>query len=369
MSGNSFGKLFTVTSFGESHGPALGCIIDGCPPGLELSEADMQRDLDRRKPGTSRHTTQRREADEVRILSGVFEGKTTGTPIGLVIENTDQRSKDYSKIMDRFRPGHADYTYQQKYGIRDYRGGGRSSARETAMRVAAGAIAKKYLQQHFDISIRGYLSQLGPIIVNAVDWDVVETNPFFCPDASKISTMEQYMNQLRKSGDSIGAKITVVATGVMPGLGEPIFDRLDAEVASAMMGINAVKGVEIGAGFSAIDQRGSEHRDELTPDGFTSNNAGGILGGISTGQDIIVHLALKPTSSVLIAGDTIDTEGKAAEVVTTGRHDPCVGIRATPIAESMLAIVLMDHLLRHRGQNADVNCQTPAIPASTDKSG
>ena len=364
MSGNTIGKSFTVTSFGESHGKALGCIIDGCPPGLELSEADLQLDLDRRKPGTSRFTTQRREPDEVEILSGVFEGKTTGTAIGLLIQNTDQRSKDYSKIMDRFRPMHADYTYQHKYGLRDYRGGGRSSARETSMRVAAGAIAKKYLQDRYGINVRGYLSQLGPIKAEHIDWDVVETNPFFCPDAAKVPEMETYMNALRKSGDSIGAKLTVVASGVMPGLGEPVFDRLDAEIAHAMMGINAVKGVEIGAGFDCVDARGSEHRDELTPEGFTSNNAGGILGGISSGQDIVVHIALKPTSSVLIPGDTIDAEGNATDVITTGRHDPCVGIRATPIAEAMLAITLMDHLLRHRGQNADVACSTPIIPAS-----
>lgn len=366
MSGNSIGKIFTVTSFGESHGKALGCIVDGCPPGLEITEADIQRDLDRRKPGTSRFTTQRREADEVQILSGVFEGKTTGTAIGMVIENTDQRSKDYSKIKDRFRPMHADYSYQQKYGTRDYRGGGRSSARETAMRVAAGAIAKKYLQQNFGITVRGYLSQLGPVKADKLDWDVVETNPFFCPDADKIAEMETTMNALRKSGDSIGAKLTVVASGVMPGLGEPVFDRLDADIAHAMMGINAVKGVEIGAGFDAVDARGSEHRDELTPAGFSSNNAGGILGGISSGQDITVNIALKPTSSILIPGKTIDVEGKAVEVVTTGRHDPCVGIRAVPIAEAMLAIVLMDHLLRQRAQNADVNCTTPVIPASND---
>ena len=367
MSGNSIGKLFTITSFGESHGKALGCIIDGCPPGLEISLEDIQRDLDRRKPGTSKFTTQRREADEVQILSGIFEGKTTGTPIGMLIENTDQRSKDYSKIMDRFRPMHADYSYTQKYGLRDYRGGGRSSARETAMRVAAGAVAKKYLKQQ-GIQVRGYLSQLGPIKAEAVDWNQIETNPFFCPDAAKVPEMEDYMNKLRKSGDSIGAKITVVASGVKPGLGEPVFDRLDAEIAYAMMGINAVKGVEVGAGFAAVDQKGSEHRDELTPAGFKSNNAGGVLGGISTGQDIVVHLALKPTSSILLPGETIDVEGNATDVITTGRHDPCVGIRATPIAEAMLALVLMDHWLRHRAQNADVNCTTPVIAASVDPS-
>jgi chorismate synthase len=364
MSGNTIGKLFTVTTFGESHGPALGCIVDGCPPGLELSESDIQIDLDRRKPGTSRYTTQRREDDAVKILSGVFEGKTTGTPIGLLIENTDQRSKDYSKIANTFRPMHADYTYQQKYGVRDYRGGGRSSARETAMRVAAGAIAKKYLRERCGIAVRGYLSQLGPIAIDSVDWSIVETNPFFCPDASKIEAMENFMQQLRKDGDSIGAKITVVASGMIPGFGEPIFDRLDADIAHALMSINAVKGVEIGAGFDCITQRGSEHRDEMTPQGFTSNNAGGVLGGISSGQDIVAHIALKPTSSILLPGRSIDIDGNPAEVITTGRHDPCVGIRATPIAEAMLAIVLMDHLLRHRGQNADVRSRTPTIPGA-----
>lgn len=363
MSGNSIGKLFTVTTFGESHGAALGCIVDGCPPGMELTEADLQVDLDRRKPGTSRYTTQRREEDAVKILSGVFEGRTTGTPIGLLIENTDQRSKDYSKIMNTFRPMHADYTYQQKYGIRDYRGGGRSSARETAMRVAAGAIAKKYLRERFGIAVRGYLSQLGPIAIESVDWSIVETNPFFCPDASKVPAMEEFMQQLRKSGDSIGARITVVASGVQPGLGEPVFDRLDADIAHALMSINAVKGVEIGAGFDCIEQTGSAHRDEITPRGFTSNNAGGVLGGISSGQDIVAHIALKPTSSILSPGRSIDIDGNEVEVVTTGRHDPCVGIRATPIAEAMLAIVLMDHLLRHRAQNADVVPRTPIVPS------
>ncbi|MCW9008293.1 MAG: chorismate synthase [Marinobacter sp.] len=361
MSGNSFGKLFTVTSFGESHGPALGCIIDGCPPGLELSEADMQRDLDRRKPGTSRHTTQRREADEVRILSGVFEGKTTGTPIGLLIENTDQRSKDYSKISEQFRPAHADYTYMHKYGVRDYRGGGRSSARETAMRVAAGAVARKFLEQRLGIRIRGYLSQLGPIKAEKLDWDQVHQNPFFCPDAGKVPEMEAYMDALRKEGDSIGARINVVADGVPPGLGEPIFDRLDADLAHALMSINAVKGVEIGAGFDCIDQKGTEHRDEMTPEGFLSNNAGGVLGGISSGQPIVASIALKPTSSLRLSGRSIDVNGDPCEVITTGRHDPCVGIRATPIAEAMMAIVLMDHYLRHRGQNADVSVSTPVI--------
>ena len=363
MSGNTIGKLFTVTTFGESHGLALGAIIDGCPPGLAISESDLQRDLDRRKPGTSRYTTQRRENDEVKILSGVFEGETTGTSIGLLIENQDQRSKDYSKIKDRFRPMHADYSYEQKYGQRDYRGGGRSSARETAMRVAAGAIAKKYLAEHHGVQVRGYLSQLGPIKAEKLDWDIVEENPFFCPDADKIPEMETYMQALRKSGDSVGAKISVVASGVPVGLGEPVFDRLDADIAHALMGINAVKGVEIGAGFDCVDSRGSEHRDELTPEGFTSNNAGGVLGGISSGQDIVAHMALKPTSSILIPGQTINQQGEAVDVITTGRHDPCVGIRAVPIAEAMLAIVLMDHLLRNRGQNADVQCQTPVIPA------
>jgi chorismate synthase len=364
MAGNSIGKLFTVTSFGESHGPALGCIIDGCPPGMALDASDLQHDLDRRKPGTSRFTTQRREADEVRILSGVFEGVTTGTPIGLMIENTDQRSKDYSNIQDTFRPAHADYTYNQKYGFRDYRGGGRSSARATAMRVAAGAVAKKFLSQRYGIQIRGYLAQLGPIAVEQVDWDLVETNPFFCPDPDKLADMEAFMAALIKSGDSIGARINVVATGVIPGLGEPIFDGLDADIASAMMGINAVKGVEIGAGFESVEQYGSEHRDLLTPEGFIGNNAGGVLGGISSGQDITVSLALKPTSSIRQPGATIDVSGKATEIVTHGRHDPCVGIRATPIAEAMLAIVLMDHVLRHRAQNMDVQCDTPVLPAS-----
>jgi chorismate synthase len=369
MSGNTFGKLFTVTSFGESHGPALGCVVDGCPPGIELAPADMQRDLDRRKPGTSRFTTQRREDDEVKILSGVFEGRTTGTPIGLLIENTDQRSKDYSNIKDTFRPAHADYTYNQKYGFRDYRGGGRSSARETAMRVAAGAIAKKYLLERYGIQVRGYLAQLGPVKAETLDWDVVETNPFFCPDAAKVEQMAEYMAALSKRGDSIGARINVVASGVQPGLGEPIFDRLDAEIAHAMMGINAVKGVEIGAGFASVEQQGSEHRDLITPAGFLSNNAGGILGGISSGQDITVSLAIKPTSSIRQPGATIDRHGDAMEIATHGRHDPCVGIRATPIAEAMLALVLIDHVLRHRAQNADVLCETPVVPAAAPKAG
>lgn len=365
MSGNSIGKLFTVTSFGESHGPALGCVVDGCPPGMELSEADLQHDLDRRKPGQSKFTTQRREDDKVQILSGVFEGKTTGTAIGLLIHNEDQRSKDYSKISDRFRPGHADYTYQQKYGVRDYRGGGRSSARETAMRVAAGAIAKKYLHQRYGVTIRGYMAQMGPIKAETLDWDEVEKNPFFCPDASKLAQLEEYITKLRKDGDSIGARINVVATGVPPGWGEPVFDRLDADIAYAMMCINAVKGVEVGAGFACIEQRGSQHRDEMTPQGFLSNNSGGVLGGISSGQDVVVSVALKPTSSIFIPGKTIDVNGNSVEVVTTGRHDPCVGIRATPIAEAMLAIVLMDHALRHRAQNMDVKLMTPVVPAST----
>jgi len=362
MSGNTLGKLFTVTSFGESHGLAIGCVVDGCPPGLELSEADLQGDLDRRKPGQSRHTTQRREADEVQILSGVFEGKTTGTPIALIIHNTDQRSKDYSDIMNSFRPGHADYTYLHKYGLRDYRGGGRSSARETAMRVAAGAIAKKYLKQQCGIEIKGYMAQLGPIKYEQFDWDAVEQNPFFFPDVNKIQELEDYMDALRKEGNSVGARINVVATGVPPGLGEPIFDRLDADIAHAMMCINAVKGVEIGAGFNSVEQKGTEHRDEMTPEGFLSNHAGGVLGGISSGQHIEVSMALKPTSSLRLPGKSINLKGEAAEVVTKGRHDPCVGIRATPIAEAMLAIVLIDHYLRQRGQNADVQVTTPVIP-------
>ena len=353
MSGNTFGKLFTVTSCGESHGPALAAIVDGCPPGVALTEADLQRDLDRRRPGTSRHTTQRREPDQVRILSGLFEGYTTGTPIGLLIENSDQRSKDYSNIMDRFRPGHADYTYQQKYGRRDYRGGGRSSARETAMRVAAGAIAKRCLAG-FGISIYGWLQQLGPIAATRHDRETIEQNPFFFPDPTRIAELESYMDDLRKRGDSIGARVNVVADGVPTGLGEPIFDRLDADLAHALMSINAVKGVEIGAGFDCVTQLGSEHRDELTPTGFISNHAGGILGGISSGQQIVASIALKPTSSIRIPGRTINLNGEAVEVITTGRHDPCVGIRATPIAEAMVAIVLLDHLLRQRGQNGQV---------------
>jgi len=361
MSGNTIGKLFTVTTFGESHGPALGCIIDGCPPGMTLTEADIQHDLDRRKPGTSRHTTQRREADEVKILSGVFEGKTTGTPIGLLIENTDQRSKDYTKIAESFRPGHADYSYQHKYGFRDYRGGGRSSARETAMRVAAGAVAKKYLKEQLGMEIRGYLAQLGPITVAKVDWSEVDNNPFFCPDIDKITELENYMDALRKEGESIGARINVVANNVPPGLGEPIFDRLDAELAYALMSINAVKGVEIGDGFNCINSKGTQFRDEITPSGFLSNHAGGILGGISSGQEIVASIALKPTSSLRLAGNTIDVHGHATTVVTEGRHDPCVGIRATPIAEAMVALVLMDHFLRHRAQNLAVNSGLPIL--------
>ena len=355
MSGNTFGKLFTVTSFGESHGLGLGAIIDGCPPGLELSEADLQDDLDRRRPGTSRFTTARREPDQVKIMSGVFEGKTTGTPIGLLIRNTDQRSKDYGNIKDSFRPAHADYVYTHKYGFRDYRGGGRSSARETAMRVAAGAVAKKFLASK-GISVKGYLSQLGPIKIdyNNFDWDCVPTNPFFSPDAHVVAPMEEYMDKLRKEGNSIGAKISVHAMGVPVGLGEPIFDRIDAEIAHALMSINAVKGVEIGDGFACIEQKGTEHRDEISSEGFLSNHCGGVLGGITTGQDIIAHIALKPTSSLRLPGKSVDVNGNEVEVVTKGRHDPCVGIRATPIAEAMLAIVLTDHLLRDRGQNADV---------------
>ncbi|WP_031431036.1 chorismate synthase [Methylomicrobium agile] len=361
MSGNTFGKLFTVTTFGESHGPALGCIVDGCPPGLELGEADIQHDLDRRKPGTSRHTTQRREADEVKILSGVFEGRTTGTPIGLLIENTDQRSKDYTKIAESFRPGHADYTYQQKYGFRDYRGGGRSSARETAMRVAAAAIAKKYLKEKAGIEIRGFLAQLGPIKIDRLDWSAVNTNPFFCGDPERVPELESYMDALRKEGESIGARINIVATNVPPGLGEPIFDRLDADLAHALMSINAVKGVEIGDGFGCIESKGTQFRDEITPEGFLSNHAGGILGGISSGQDIVASIALKPTSSLRLPGRSINVRGEPIEVVTEGRHDPCVGIRATPIAEAMAALVIMDHYLRHRAQNSDVRSGLPVL--------
>jgi chorismate synthase len=361
MSGNTLGTLFTVTSFGESHGAAIGCIVDGCPPGMSLCEADIQHDLDRRKPGTSRHVTQRRESDTVEILSGVFEGKTTGTPIALLIRNEDQRSKDYGSIAETFRPGHADYTYWQKYGIRDHRGGGRASARETAGRVAAGAIAKKWLKERYGVEIRGYLSQLGEIAVPFRSWDDVGSNPFFVADSSVVPALEDYMDALRKSGDSIGAKLSVVAHNVPVGWGEPVFDRLDAEIAYALMSINAVKGVEIGAGFSCVTQKGSEHGDELTPNGFLSNNAGGILGGISTGQDIVAHYAVKPTSSIRLERNSIDKAGEAVKVATEGRHDPCVGIRATPIAEAMVALVLMDHALRHRGQCGDVVCGTPRI--------
>lgn len=362
MSGNTFGTLFTVTSFGESHGPAIGCIVDGCPPGLALCEADIQAELDRRKPGTSRHVTQRREPDTVEILSGVFEGKTTGTPIALLIRNQDQRSKDYGNIATTFRPGHADYTYTQKYGFRDYRGGGRSSARETAVRVAAGAIARKWLRERYGVSIRGWMSALGPIEIPFVSADAIDDNAFFAPNAEIVPTLEAYMDDLRKSLDSVGARITVTADGVPPGWGEPVFDRLDAEIAYAMMGINAVKGVEIGDGFAAVAQRGSEHGDEMMPQGFASNHAGGILGGISTGQRIVVNMAIKPTSSIAQARRSVDVDGNAVEVATQGRHDPCVGIRATPIAEAMLALVLIDHALRHRAQCGDVVCATPRIP-------
>ena len=361
MSGNTFGTLFTVTSFGESHGPAIGCVVDGCPPGLALCEADIQAELDRRKPGTSRHVTQRREPDTVEILSGVFEGKTTGTPIGLLIRNQDQRSKDYGNIADTFRPGHADYAYTQKYGFRDYRGGGRSSARETAVRVAAGAIARKWLNERFGVTIRGWMSALGPIEIPFVSAEHIDDNAFFAPNAAIVPELETYMDNLRKSLDSVGAKITVTATGVPPGWGEPVYDRLDAEIAYAMMGINAVKGVEVGAGFDSVAQKGSEHGDEMTPQGFATNHAGGVLGGISTGQDIIVNMAIKPTSSIAQARHSINRQGEAIEVATEGRHDPCVGIRATPIAEAMLALVLMDHALRHRAQCGDVVCATPRI--------
>jgi len=364
MSGNSFGKLFTLTTAGESHGDALLGIVDGCPPGMKLTEEDLQGDLDLRKPGSSRHTTQRRESDAVKIVSGTFEGVTTGTPIGLLIENNDQRPRDYTKIANSFRPGHADFSYQQKYGIRDYRGGGRSSARETAIRVAAGGIAKKYLSEKFNIKIQGYLAQLGPITFENFDWDEVHNNPFFCPDSNKVQELEDYMDNLRKSGDSIGARINVVASNMITGLGEPIFDRLDADIAHAMMSINAVKGIEIGAGFQVVTQKGSDHRDLITPEGFKSNNSGGILGGISSGQNLLISIALKPTSSIRLPAESIDKKGQSTEISTTGRHDPCVGIRATPIAEAMLAITLMDHALRDRAQNADVESVTPAIPAS-----
>jgi chorismate synthase len=361
MSGNTIGRLFQVTTFGESHGPAVGCIIDGCPPGLELAEADIQPDVDRRRTGTSHFVSQRKEGDEVRILSGVFEGRTTGTPIGIVIENTDARSRDYDKLREVFRPGHADYTYAHKYGHRDHRGGGRSSARETVMRVAAGAVARKYLATRLGVRISGYVSQVGPHVLAPLDPGSAYSNPFFCPDPARVPELEKYIWELREAGDSVGARVTVIAEGLPPGLGEPVFDRLDADIAHAMMGINAVKGVELGDGFATVAQRGSEHRDELTPQGFASNRAGGVLGGISTGQPLVVHMAFKPTSSITIPGRTIDSDGNATEVVTTGRHDPCVGLRATPIAEAMLAIVLADHYLRQRAQNADVHSGVPDI--------
>ncbi len=367
MSGNTLGRLFCVTSFGESHGPAIGCVVDGCPPGLDISEADIQKELDRRRPGTSRHVTQRREPDTVEILSGVFEGRTTGTPIALLIRNVDQRSKDYGNIMDTFRPGHADYTYWQKYGIRDYRGGGRQSARETAVRVAAGAIARKWLRHRYGVVVRGYMSQLGPIRIAFKTWDSIERNPFFSPDPDIVPELEAFMDRLRKSGDSCGARITAIASGVPVGWGEPVYDKLDADLAYAMMSINAVKGVEVGAGFGAVEQKGTEHSDEITPEGFVSNNAGGILGGISTGQDIVVSIAVKPTSSIRLDRRTIDKAGQPVVINTHGRHDPCVGIRATPIAEAMLAIVLMDHALRQRAQNADVSVSTPRIPAQAPR--
>ncbi len=367
MSGNTFGHPFCVTSFGESHGPAIGCVVDGCPPGLALSEADIQPELDRRRPGTSRHVTQRQESDRVEILSGVFEGETTGAPIALLIRNEDQRSKDYADIAQSFRPGHADYTYWHKYGVRDYRGGGRSSARETAVRVAAAAIAKKWLSLKHGIRIRGHMSQVGEHVIAFEDWSHVPNNPFFAPNASQIELLEAYIDSLRKAGDSCGARIHVEATGVPVGWGEPVFDRLDADIAHAMMGINAVKGVEIGAGFASVSQLGSQHGDELTPQGFVGNNAGGVLGGISTGQPITVNIAIKPTSSIRTPRRSIDIQGQPLMVETLGRHDPCVGIRATPIAEAMLALVLMDHALRHRAQNAEVIVATPRIAGAAPK--
>ena len=365
MSGNSFGTLYCVSSFGESHGPAYGGVVDGCPPGIELSEKDIQRELDRRKPGSSRHVTQRRESDRIEILSGVFEGRTTGTAIGFLVRNEDQRSKDYAAIAQKFRPGHADYTYYQKYGVRDSRGGGRASARETVVRVAAGAIAKKYLRERYGVAVRGYLSQVGPNKIVFDSWEAVETNPFFAPDAKVVAELEKFMDALRESGDSCGARVNVVASGVPVGWGEPVYGRLDADIAAAMMGINAVKGVEIGAGFAAVTQKGSEHGDEMTPQGFLSNHNGGVLGGISTGQDITVSVALKPTSSIRLPRRSIDTQGRPVSIETTGRHDPCVGIRATPIAEAMLACVLMDHALRHRAQCADVTA--PLVLENTKK--
>jgi chorismate synthase len=369
MSGNTFGKLYCVTSFGESHGPAIGCVVDGCPPGLELDTGDIQRDLDRRKPGTSRHVTQRRESDSVEILSGVFEGRTTGTPIALLIRNEDARSKDYATIAETFRPGHADYTYWQKYGIRDFRGGGRQSARETAVRVAAGAIARKWLNLRYGVVVRGHLAQIGTREIPFKDWRHVDQNPFFSPNDEIVPELEAFMDSLRKSGDSCGARIAVVAHNVPVGWGEPVADKLDADIAHAMMGINAVKGVEIGAGFGSVAQKGTEHSDEMTPQGFTTNNAGGILGGISTGQDIRVSIAVKPTSSIRLDRRSIDKTGKPVILNTHGRHDPCVGLRATPIAEAMLALVLMDHALRHRAQNADVRCATPQIAAQAPEDG
>ncbi len=364
MSGNSIGRLFVVTSFGESHGPAIGCVVDGCPPGLEISEEEIQAELDLRKPGTSKYVTQRQEPDTVEILSGVFEGKTTGTPIGLLIRNQDQRSRDYEKIKSVFRPNHADYEYIQKYGLRDYRGGGRASARETAVRVAAGAIARKYLRQELGIEIVGWLGQIGPHVIQFKDESAIRENAFFSPDADIVPVLEKYVDDIRSEGDSIGARVNVIARNVPPGLGEPVYDRLDAELALAMMSINAVKGVEIGDGFDVVNQKGTEHRDELSPQGFLANHSGGIVGGISSGQDVRVSIALKPTSSIVVPGKTIDLEGQATDMRTTGRHDPCVGIRAVPIVEAMMALVLMDHFLRNRAQNADVTPGTPRIPAS-----
>ncbi|MCP1727108.1 chorismate synthase [Natronospira proteinivora] len=364
MAGNGFGERFRVSTFGESHGPALGCIVEGCPPGLPLDEACIQADVERRRTGKSRHTSQRREPDQVRILSGVFEGRTTGTPIGLMVENQDQKPKDYSEIADRFRPGHADYSYLHKYGLRDYRGGGRSSARETVMRVAAAAIARRYLSRQLGIDVRGYLAQLGEIPLGFSEWQAVDENPFFCADPARVDELEDYMHHLRKSGDSVGARINLVATGVPVGLGEPVFDRLDADLAKAMMSINAVKGVEIGDGFACVHQKGTEHRDEMRPEGFQSNHAGGVLGGITTGQDLRVSIALKPTSSLRLPGDSVTVDGEPVSVVTKGRHDPCVGLRAVPIAEAMALLVLMDHYLRHRAQNADVTPPGPRIPGS-----
>jgi chorismate synthase len=358
MAGDTFGRLFTVTTFGESHGIALGCVVDGCPPGLPLSEPDLQHDLDRRRPGRSRHVTQRKESDTVRILSGVFEGVTTGTAIGLLVENEDQRSRDYSKIKDKFRPGHADFTYQMKYGLRDYRGGGRASARETVMRVAAGAIARKYLREFVGIEIHGYLAGMGPFELAPKELGAIDENPFFCAEPERVPELEEFMIQLRRDGDSIGARINVVASGVPVGLGEPVFDKLEADIAHGLMSINAVKGVEFGDGFKVVGQRGSQHRDEIRPEGFVKNSSGGTLGGISSGQDILVSIALKPTSSIQVPGDTVDVQGNATEIVTTGRHDPCVGLRATPIAEAMVALTLMDHYLRDRAQNRDVQRET-----------